>query len=542
MADTYFEDLATSLIGGAQARFVRELTLHFLKRFKDSVTTANAQDIARFETLARLSKSEAIGIFGRCREHINADAYSAFERALSRVDEDLLHMLTASLGRRRHATNLAAHIAHEASQGMAEILYRQNIALAEEHAKLWYEVTGEALGRIQSGDAYKAVMEAGVQKLLSQGLTTVDYVSGVKTTVDAALRRHIVTQANQARNRLLFHRMDEWQWDLVFVSAHFGARPSHAEWQGQVYSRSGKSKVYPPLVESTGYGTVTGLCGANCRHTMTPYVEGYSQLPNTDWTAQEKFFGYSSEERYKLTQTQRRLERSIRETRREKAALDLLGFDSEKQSHKLNKQYEKLRTLVADHKLTRDYLRERPWGMPIVSATKNRANAQQAAEAIVDRWMGAEGSSRRKKKELIRRAIQEPQTIFFYNKRDTVIKRYARNAFIREAKGRYPVAIHGTPHSINPLDEVPMPAGALADIIRQRQDYQGEDILLLSCSTGKVVDGTCVAQELADIMKVNVYAPPEKLWMEPTKFYIETSSGTIENENCLIRFSPKRGM
>ena len=31
-------------------------------------------------------------------------------------------------------------------------------------------------------------------------------------------------------------RMNEMECDLVEVTSHFGARPSHVEWQGQVYS------------------------------------------------------------------------------------------------------------------------------------------------------------------------------------------------------------------------------------------------------------------------------------------------------------------
>lgn len=66
--------------------------------------------------------------------------------------------------------------------------------------------------------------------------------------------------------------------DLVEVTAHSGARPEHAEWQGKVYSRSGKSSKYPSLVEATGYGTGPGLGGWNCRHSMFPYYEGMSRV------------------------------------------------------------------------------------------------------------------------------------------------------------------------------------------------------------------------------------------------------------------------
>lgn len=65
---------------------------------------------------------------------------------------------------------------------------------------------------------------------------------------------------------------------MVEVTAHSGARPEHAEWQGKIYSRSGKSKKYPDLVEATGYGTGPGLGGWNCRHSMFPYYEGMGRV------------------------------------------------------------------------------------------------------------------------------------------------------------------------------------------------------------------------------------------------------------------------
>lgn len=66
--------------------------------------------------------------------------------------------------------------------------------------------------------------------------------------------------------------------DLVEVTAHAGARPEHAVWQGKIYSRSGKSEKYPSLVESTGYGTGPGLGGWNCRHSMFPYFDGTGRV------------------------------------------------------------------------------------------------------------------------------------------------------------------------------------------------------------------------------------------------------------------------
>ena len=361
------EEIAARLVGGAQAAYVRELSYFFLHLFGEVVRTNGAvlkgQEIADFDRLARISREEALGIYYKYRPYIEKQTRETLKRSLKATDDILIGQFIRVLGKRRHMTNLATLIGSQTAQGLYEVINRQNIALAEQQEALWYEVTAEAIARHQAGEPTKAVMERGVSKLSNSGLETIDYISGTKTTIDAALRRHIVSQANQARNRLLMQRMDEWEWDLVFVDAHFGARPSHAEWQGKVYSRSGQSTEYPPLVESTGYGTVTGLCGANCYHNMVPYVPGLSQLPDTEFEAQEKLVGMTSDEYYAATQKQRRYERYIRNKKREIVSFQEVGLDATKQRLQLGTAQDKLRQWVADNHLRRDYQRERAWAV-----------------------------------------------------------------------------------------------------------------------------------------------------------------------------------
>ena len=361
------EEIAVRLVGGAQSAYVQELSYFFLNLLDEVVRTNGAvirgREIADFERLSRLSREEALAIYYKYRPAIDKQTREVLKNALKKTDDALVGQFVRAMGSRRHMTNLATIIAAQTAQGMNEVLERQNIALAKDQATLWYDVTAEAIARHQAGEPTRAVMERGVTRLANSGLETIDYISGTKTTIDAALRRHIVSQANQARNRLLMQRMDEWEWDLVFVDAHFGARPSHAEWQGKVYSRSGRSTEYPPLVESTGYGTVTGLCGANCYHYMTPYVPGYSELPDMDYSEQERITGMTSDEYYAATQKQRRYERLIRSQKREISYLQEVRADAVKQRIRLGELQDKLRQFTHDNHLRRDYERERAWAV-----------------------------------------------------------------------------------------------------------------------------------------------------------------------------------
>lgn len=380
------EEIAVRLVGGAQSAYVQELSYFFLNLLDEVVRTNGAvirgREIADFERLSRLSREEALAIYYKYRPAIDKQTREVLKTALKKTDDALVGQFVRAMGSRRHITNLATIIAAQTAQGMNEVLERQNIALAKDQAALWYDVTAEAIARHQAGEPTRAVMERGVTRLANSGLETIDYISGTKTTIDAALRRHIVSQANQARNRLLMQRMDEWEWDLVFVDAHFGARPSHAEWQGKVYSRSGRSTEYPPLVESTGYGTVTGLCGANCYHYMTPYVPGYSELPDMDYSEQERITGMTSDEYYAATQKQRRYERLIRSQKREISYLQEVRADAVKQRIRLGELQDKLRQFTHDNHLRRDYERERAWAVSKQPRALGRADFRNTRKSM----------------------------------------------------------------------------------------------------------------------------------------------------------------
>lgn len=210
-------------------------------------------------------------------------------------------------------------------------------------------------------------MEDAVRALSDGGLETVDYRSRRRTSVDAATRRHIVTQANQARNRLLTQRCSQYGCELVMTSAHYGARPDHAVWQGKAYGLHGPVTVdgvrYPGLAASTGYGTVTGLAGANCRHTMTPYVPGLSKLPRTDWSAEERLHGMTSDEYYGATQVQRRLEREVRRCKRRVALGQERGLDMTADRARLGQAQKRVRTWCKQNNLPRQLERERAYGV-----------------------------------------------------------------------------------------------------------------------------------------------------------------------------------
>lgn len=198
--------------------------------------------------------------------------------------------------------------------------------------KAYMEITSGAFS------PQEAVQRA-VKGLCRQGVNAIEYQGGHRDSMDVAVRRAVVTGVNQTAMQMQTARADELGVDLVETTAHAGARPSHAEWQGRIFSRSGRSRKYPNFVSSTGYGTGEGLGGWNCSHSFRPYVEGmpraYSRELLREYEAEDYEYNGRKMTEYEALQRQREIERNIRRWKREKQAIAAIGGDTSEAAAKL---------------------------------------------------------------------------------------------------------------------------------------------------------------------------------------------------------------
>ena len=156
-----------------------------------------------------------------------------------------------------------------------------------------------------------------ISKISSQG-AVITYPSGAKRSLESAVRTNIVTAINQNCGKLQEIRADEMGWDLMELTAHSGARPEHASWQGKIVSRSGQ-KGYLSL-RDIGYGEATGFKGINCRHDWYPYYKGstrtYTQKELNKWKNEKVEYNGKKISKYDATQKQRYFERKIRQDKK----------------------------------------------------------------------------------------------------------------------------------------------------------------------------------------------------------------------------------
>ena len=211
--------------------------------------------------------------------------------------------------------------------------------------------------------SYDQAIRAAVKNMAAKGLSTIGYASGRKDQLDVAMRRTVLTGVTQTTGQLQMTRADEMGQDLVQTSAHMGARPEHQEWQGKVFSRSGTSKTYPDFVSSTEYGSITGLCGINCRHSFYPFFEGlsenaYSQAALDEYADATVKYNGQDVPMYDATQMQRAIERKIRTAKREAGALDAAGLDNSVEKAKVKDLQAQMRDFVKQTGLRRQPMRE----------------------------------------------------------------------------------------------------------------------------------------------------------------------------------------
>ena len=107
---------------------------------------------------------------------------------------------------------------------------------ALESQRVFIKECDNAYNLVSSGAlSYTQAVKEAVERIAKEGVV-VKYPSGIETSIESATLRCVRTGISQMSAQIQLARMKEMGVDLVLVSSHLGSRPSHAEWQGKVYS------------------------------------------------------------------------------------------------------------------------------------------------------------------------------------------------------------------------------------------------------------------------------------------------------------------
>lgn len=307
--------------GDAVAAVYNDIEAKMLDHMVNALITMEGLDQKSMTELVLLSQSQTAVLNDYIEsesETIAAEVRDTAERLLKASDDDDVKRLGE--GSPLYPQQVEATI-----EGIAHILARNNLKMVEGAKQAFLTASTEAITRVNTGTmTTERALHSAVRRLEREGIPIITYqnsktgVVTVENKVDVAVRRHIRTQIAQDGARMTMERIERGECTLVEVSSHEDSRPSHAAWQGQVYSLNEEVEIeghrYREFYEATRYGSVDGLLGANCRHSFGPYRHGMPRAYEKD---PKHPSGLPGSEVYELEQQQRYLERRIREAKRE---------------------------------------------------------------------------------------------------------------------------------------------------------------------------------------------------------------------------------
>jgi len=225
-----------------------------------------------------------------------------------------------------------------------------------------------------------------------------------KRNIVSAVRTAVLTGVSQTTGEISLENAKKMGTDLMELSAHIGARPSHSVWQGKIVCFSRRKTKYLTLAD-IGYGEIDGFKGINCRHYWFPFIEGVSTRTYTDEQLEEMnnaTVNYNGNEIpvYVATQKQRKMERQIRFERSQLVSYDTAIKEAKQNGNTeladdLQINFDNIATKLKAHEsMYKEYCNQT--GLPVLSERLqypafNRSVSQKAVHSVKRVFNDAKG-------------------------------------------------------------------------------------------------------------------------------------------------------
>ena len=273
--------------------------------------------------------------------------------------------------------------------GLADSMNRVQIALDT--------AAGETVTGVES---WNRALQHATDRLKEAGIVGFIDHAGRRWSAEAYVAMDIRTTVANTARAAVWETNQDFGNDLYQVSYHDGARPLCYPWQLKVISSTDNARTVTDLdgneieviaQSATSYGKPAGLFGINCKHYPTPFIPGVSIIRGTPQP--EK----ANEIAYEQSQEQRRLERKLREERRDILMAKAQGASPEEIGRlqaKAHKTSAEIDELCAQTGLPRQRNRERVYTKrEFPDANRYDVNAfERAQKEAIDKYFGGGGA------------------------------------------------------------------------------------------------------------------------------------------------------
>lgn len=301
-----------------------DMTRRLMKTGADYLPDAAAMQALRMQQ-AGLLYEDIIAEIAKRSGRTNRQVAKTFERAgVQSIRGDNRYYKAAGLEGIIRLSDAAMQTLQAGYEKCAGELQNLTLTTANTAQTAYLKACDLAYMEVSTGTLdYKTAIRDAVRAAADSG-SYVLYPSGHRDTLEVAVRRSVLTGVGQTVRTLSEIHARDMGCDLMEITAHAGARPSHAEWQGQIVSLSGRRGFLS--TRDIGYGTGDGFGGWNCRHDWHPFFEGISRRAYTDERLKalnEPHIDLGDGKLYtdyEVSQMQRTLERDVRKAKREAVA------------------------------------------------------------------------------------------------------------------------------------------------------------------------------------------------------------------------------
>lgn len=177
--------------------------------------------------------------------------------------------------------------------------------------------TGEVVTGVSS---WNQALRNATKRMVDGGIIGFIDHAGHRWSAEAYVAMDIRTTVFNTGRSAVWEMNESFGNDLYMVSYHDGARPLCYDWQNKVISSTDNARETTDLdgntirvyaQSETTYGEPAGLFGINCKHYPTPFIPGVSIIRGNPQNPED------NEQTYRESQEQRRMERTLREQKRD---------------------------------------------------------------------------------------------------------------------------------------------------------------------------------------------------------------------------------
>lgn len=253
-------------------------------------------------------------------------------------------------------------VSQEIKTGMMNLINR-NVS-SNALADIYKNITNQCVTDVvNGGKTLERAIDDNIYEQVAKGIPTgLVNRRGAVLSLEGYSRLCIQTAVNRAFEDIRMNAMSNYGVTLGLYSMHLASRQACAPIQHQVINLvPPESPDYNDKYDSLynhGYGEPGGARGINCKHYITPFVEGVSSVPDNpfpDLTPEQAI------KNGQIQAKQRQYERAIRQAKKQLAMAKRLGDEQgiNRFNQLIKGRQARLRELIKDNDfLVRDYSRE----------------------------------------------------------------------------------------------------------------------------------------------------------------------------------------